>query len=77
VHRAWVGKYDPQTENLIFSGDYKVPYDPQIELDKKNTEPVRVNLEFTTFASVNSKMNYPNLEKTIQDTINKENQNSK
>lgn len=35
------------------------------------------NLEFTTFASVNSKMNYPNLEKTIQDTINKENQNSK
>ncbi|MEB3315630.1 MAG: serine protease [Candidatus Melainabacteria bacterium] len=77
MHRAWVGKYDPQTENLIFSGDYKVPYDPQIELDKKNTKPIRVNLEFTTFASVNSKMNYPNLEKTIQDTINRENQNSK
>ncbi|NBV98169.1 MAG: hypothetical protein EBR67_01495 [Proteobacteria bacterium] len=77
AHRAWVGKYDPQTENLIFNNDYKVPYDPQIELDRRNTEPIRVNLEFTTFASVNSKINYPNLEKTIQDTINKENQNSK
>jgi hypothetical protein len=77
AHRAWVGKYDPQTENLIFNNDYKVPYDPQIELDRRNTEPIRVNLEFTTFASVNSKINYPNLEGIIQDTIKKENQNSK
>lgn len=70
--------YNPQTGTVdSLDGKVKIPYDPQIKFNKANTEPFIVNLELLTFASVNSKINYPNLEKTIQDTINKENQNSK
>ncbi len=74
---APVASYDPPTRNitLVLVGTV-IPYNPGIELDEENPENFRVNLESTIFALVNSKINYPNLEKTIQDTINKENQNS-
>jgi hypothetical protein len=72
-----LGNYNPETGSAIINKMAEVTYNPQITLNKEDKTPFRVNLEFTRFASVNSKINYPNLEKTIQDTINKENQNSK
>lgn len=71
------GSYNPETGSVIINEMAEVTYNPQITLNKKDKTPFGVNLEFTRFASVNSKINYPNLEKTIQDIINKENQNSK